>query len=129
MAVVQMNVRLDADVKAAGDEVFAEIGYSPTEAVRALWKFAQRNRHKPAAVEEAMRALRDSKETGQEEAARAQRIAEAEEWLDCGPRIIRDYYAQFGIDYDSLPPLTHEDYDRLLEEAYDEKYGKWLGVS
>ena len=129
MATVQMNVRMDTALKECGDAVFANIGYTPTEIVRAVWSFAQRNRQNCSAVEELVKSLRDPKEIEEEEAARAKRRAEAEEWLERGPRIIRDYYAQFGIDYDSLPPLTHEDYDRLLEEAYDEKYGKWLGLS
>ena len=129
MTPVQMNVRIDRDLKEAGDAAFADIGYTPTEAVRELWGFAKRNRHNRRAMAEVMRTLRDPREVEREEADRAKRIAEAEEWLNRGPRIIRDYYAQFGIEYDSLPPLTHEDYDRLLEEAYDEKYGKWLGIA
>ena len=122
MAPVQMNVRMDRALKKEGDAVFADIGYTPTEVVREVWSFAQRNRHNSRAVAELMNSMRDPHEIEEEEAARAKRRAEAEEWLERGPRIIRDYYAQFGIDYDSLPPLTHEDYDRLLEEHYAEKY-------
>lgn len=129
MSPVQMNVRIDRSLKEDGDAVFADLGYTPTEVVREVWGFARRNRHNRRVVADFMRSLRDPREIEDEEAARAKRAKEAEEWLDRGPRIIRDYYAQFGIDYDSLPPLTHEDYDRLLEEAYDEKYGKWLGLS
>ena len=128
MGAVQMNVRMEDALKGEGDAVFAEIGYTPTDVVREVWGFARRNRHRPRVVADVLKQMRDPDEVRKEDEARAQRIAEAEEWLDAGPRIIRDYYAQFGIDYDSLPPFTHEDYDRLLEEAYDEKYGKWLGI-
>ena len=122
MAAVQMNVRLDDALKREGDEVFSDAGFTSTEVVRAVWGFARRNRHNRRAVVDLMRSLRDPQEVEREQAAREKRIAEAEDWLERGSRIIRDYYAQFGIDYDSLPPLTHEDYDRLLEEAYAEKY-------
>lgn len=35
-----MNVRIPADLKRCGDESFASIGVTPTEAVRALWEKA-----------------------------------------------------------------------------------------
>lgn len=40
MGNVQMNVRIDENVKALGDAVLAEAGYTPTDAVRLLWTFA-----------------------------------------------------------------------------------------
>lgn len=36
---VQMNVRIDANEKCEGDEVLARCGYTPSEAVRALWHY------------------------------------------------------------------------------------------
>ena len=37
-ALTQMNVRIDAALKSAGDEALSSIGFSPTQAVRALWE-------------------------------------------------------------------------------------------
>ena len=37
-AVVQMNVRIDSQLKNAGDRVLERAGLSPTKAVRALWE-------------------------------------------------------------------------------------------
>ncbi len=37
---VQMNIRIPNDVKQRGNEAFASIGVTPTEAVRALWEKA-----------------------------------------------------------------------------------------
>ena len=38
----QLNVRIDSDLKRAGDAVFTSIGLSPSQAVRALWELAAR---------------------------------------------------------------------------------------
>ena len=40
MALVQMNTRLDAKLKERGDRVFARRGYTPSQAVRAVWAYA-----------------------------------------------------------------------------------------
>ena len=37
--MVQMNTRIDATLKEAGDAVLARLGYSPSMAVRGLWQF------------------------------------------------------------------------------------------
>jgi antitoxin component of RelBE/YafQ-DinJ toxin-antitoxin module len=41
-ASAQVNVRMDPLLKAAGDTGLADIGFSPSEAVRALWTLAAR---------------------------------------------------------------------------------------
>ena len=40
MSAVQMNIRLDSALKASGNAVIAELGYTPSQVVRALWEFA-----------------------------------------------------------------------------------------
>lgn len=35
----QMNTRIDAGLKEAGDAVLARLGYTPSAAVRGLWRF------------------------------------------------------------------------------------------
>lgn len=37
--MVQMNVRLDEDLKARGDERLRRLGVTPSEAVRLLWTY------------------------------------------------------------------------------------------
>lgn len=39
-ASVQMNVRIDAELKQRGDAALQSLGFSPTKAVRALWSLA-----------------------------------------------------------------------------------------
>lgn len=38
--VVQLNTRLNADLKRGGDAVFARFGLSPSEVVRKVWQYA-----------------------------------------------------------------------------------------
>ena len=40
----QVNARIDATLKATGDAGLAAAGYTPTQAVRALWALASRSR-------------------------------------------------------------------------------------
>ena len=35
----QMNMRIDAELKAAGDAALAHLSYTPSAAVRGLWRF------------------------------------------------------------------------------------------
>ena len=125
MESVQMNVRIDREMKASGDAAFAEAGFTPSEAVRVFWDFARRNRR---TLREFMDSLREPEEVRREREELARREAEAEAWVEELQRPIREFYEQFGIDPSTLPPFTQEDYERLEEEMYDEKYGKWLGL-
>ncbi len=46
--VVQMNVGIDSSLKERGDAVLAGAGYTPTQAVRALWTIASGNKGNPS---------------------------------------------------------------------------------
>lgn len=50
MAATQMNLRIDSQIKERGDAVLMEAGYSPTQAVRAVWAFAAAHAHEPQVV-------------------------------------------------------------------------------
>lgn len=45
---VQLNTRIDAMLKQSGDAVFARNGYTPSEAVRALWRYAAEHQAVPS---------------------------------------------------------------------------------
>ena len=66
--MTQMNTRIEQDLKQRGDAVLAEAGFSPSEAVRALWKFAVAHEREPKAVTRAL-ALDDPKAEARREAA------------------------------------------------------------
>ena len=40
MGMTQMNVRIDEDLKAAGDAAFRAAGVTPSEVVRSVWEYA-----------------------------------------------------------------------------------------
>lgn len=48
----QMNTRIDAELKAAGDAALARLGYTPSAAVRGLWRFVVDHQDDAAAVRE-----------------------------------------------------------------------------
>ena len=48
----QMNTRIDAELKVAGDAALAHLGYTPSAAVRGLWRFVVDHQDDAAAVRE-----------------------------------------------------------------------------
>ena len=57
------------------------------------------------------------------------RQSDAEAWAKSFQKPVRDCYAQLGIDFSGLSPVTLEEQESLLEGAYDEKYAGWLELS
>lgn len=43
----RVNVRIDTDLKTAGDAALAAAGFTPTQAVRILWSLAVRYQDEP----------------------------------------------------------------------------------
>lgn len=50
MAMTQMNVRLEDDLKRRGDAAFAAAGYTPTQVVRRIWERAVEMGDNPEAL-------------------------------------------------------------------------------
>lgn len=48
----QMNTRIDVGLKEAGDAVLSRLGYTPSAAVRGLWRFVVDHQDDAAAVRE-----------------------------------------------------------------------------
>ena len=120
MTLTQMNIRIESEMKSAGDAAFAEIGYSPTEAVRELWGFAQRNRNDKQAIGDMMRSLCDPRSVEAEETSSAHRDAEFEEWLERGANLLSAFCVQAGIEPPAIPSLEPHEYDELLACALEE---------
>lgn len=116
-AVVQMNVRIDAQLKDAGDCVLEKVGLSPTKAVRALW---ERLASFSDAPEKAVKLLLPSDGASEPsiEAERARKLRVAQE----GAQIVARSLAELGIDVSSV---TDEiPYDELRERALMERLGE-----
>ena len=116
-AVVQMNVRIDAQLKDAGDRVLEKVGLSPTKAVRSLW---ERLASFSDAPEKAVKLLLPSDGASEPsiEAERARKLRVAQE----GAQIVARSLAELGIDVSSITDETP--YDELRERALMERLGE-----
>lgn len=106
----QMNVRLDSQLKEAGDAVLASLGMTPSQAVRALWEYLVVNGCMPSRSGAAASSS-DMAVTASMESRAAQ-----------GSHIIRDSCLKYGI---PIPEFSG-DYDDLYEEAMADRYPEWV---
>ena len=117
-AVVQMNVRLDAELKAKGDGVLERAGLTPTKAVRALWERLASCSDRPEKVTELlMPQERPSDESEDAERSRKLRIARE------GAQIVARSLAERGIEVSSVTDDTpyEELRERVLVERLQER--------
>ena len=112
MAAAQMNIRMDSALKASGNAVIAELGYTPSQVVRALWEFATVQGTLPPALKH---LLRDSKDAGTAGCDTPDRVSE-------GAALLSSFYQQVGIEEPTSSPI---DYDELRELAASEQREKW----
>lgn len=121
MATAQINARIDADVKALGDQALSSIGYSPTKAIRALWEFAGERIHDRKALRELFEMLQGEREAAKREADLAYWQAKVEE----GPRMVERIFREMGVE-DYTPPdfSDREALENLLYEAKVDKLGE-----
>lgn len=92
MPTGQMNVRIDDDIRIAGNEAFESIGWSPSQAAREVWAYAARNRRNPRKLKEMRRLLED--------APVRPSVSKAEE----SARIVSEGLAKMGIDIKKCKP-------------------------
>ena len=123
MAAVQMNVRIDEETKARGDEVFARWGLTPSQVVRAVWEYAEEKGEPPAFMRPARGAEHDAEVQ--------RRLALVRE----GAAIWRNFFLDNGLPVPAPRKIPCEDlrededfgkpkrerYDDLRYEAYLEK--------
>ena len=108
---VQMNVRIDAALKKQGDRAFERIGSSPSEMVRALWRYASRHANEPETLRHLMEELE-----GESEAQDVILEPTRRGW-----EIMEEAYHALGIAPAPLPEDDEERlayYDELKEEAW-----------
>lgn len=114
MPPVQMNVRIDEKQKSAGDAVFALVGYTPTDVVRAMWGFAARNAGEPSAVRDLLATMRAPLDSEQEEEQQRRRRL-----LDEGGNIYQRFLDTLGVD--QLPAIEQQDIRELRQHAYADR--------
>lgn len=122
---VQMNVRIDRELKREGDAALAAAGYTPSQAVRALWENA-------VALRRDTETLKDylSRQSPKSQAQPAQSepteeaVPEEDEGLrahNARMQAIQQRFAAIGIDT-SAPYADDESDDDAREAVLIEKY-------
>ena len=104
---VQMNVRIDDELKREGDAVLSQAGLTPSQAVRSLWRVIQGNRDNPKAIVEML----DPDRVDDDVARREKRLAAIER----GRHICDEFLLAHGIDSGVVDDDLPSD-DELLEE-------------
>lgn len=115
MGMTQINARISASVKLAGDAALNEAGYTPTQAIRALWEYAGRNRGNEKELRRVFDVLEGKNDVGSRGSEVARRLQIAAE----GPLIAERALSEMGID----PAVYSDDAaDKdLLEQALLDK--------
>ena len=113
MPTTQFNVRIDEDDKAAGDEAFASIDYSPSQIVQAVWNYAARNRRNKKALRKLTSLV------GQQEKADLSEKETRLQWHARASKIYSDMLKEMGIE--GIPEPVNMTDEELLYQAYLDK--------
>lgn len=117
MAMGQMNVRIDEDLRVRGNLALQAAGYTPSQAVRELWEFAARNRFEPEAVRSGFGQLAETADDATTEGAVDFDFPLGEGW-----RIVDEGLRALGVS--SAPGEAEPSYEELRQIAYEER---WAG--
>lgn len=109
-ATSQVNARIDAVLKEEGDAGLASAGYTPTQAIRSLWRLASRLRANPARLAEMLEAGGD----GPEEERMGRRRASLLRGAELYAKGLEGMGVDLPLSVDARP------YDELREDAYRE---------
>ncbi len=118
---VQVNARIDAELKREGDAALAAAGLTPTQAVRALWELATHLKESPGQLRAAL--LPDERQ--REQAARDKEIQRKLKLVKEGASLMERSYRSNGLPWP--PPTSELSYDELKELAYRERSGEEMG--
>lgn len=117
----QVNARIDPELKRSGDKGLAAAGISPTEGVRALYELASLYAKKPRKLIAALYPKAEEQAEKTAAGARARKL----KLIDEGASIVADARAELGIS--ASPSAIAPSFDDLVERAYDDKYGAFMG--
>lgn len=108
MPAVQLNTRIDAQVKEQGDAVLLRSGYTPSQAVRSLWSFVIEHQDVPSFMKNA------DEVKGGVDGSRAL----AMEGFGLAMRLAEEKGLPFSVE--SAP-----DFETLEDEMYDEMFDEY----
>lgn len=110
---VQMNVRMDRQLKDAGDAVLARLGMTPSQAVRELWQYLTENGHMPTV-----------KKNNHEVLSGDVRLKASSSHVSEGAALVSSFYERFSIQRPS--PDEAFDYDELYDQMMSERFSDWI---
>lgn len=114
--LTQMNTRIDRKLKERGDAALARAGFTPSQAVRALWKFAAE--HEPKEIEVLLRGEEEPGEVERRDAALKLQETEAF-WTKCDEIVDELQNRRVAA---GLPPLDES--NSLSDDELKER--EWL---
>lgn len=114
--LTQMNTRIDRTLKERGDAALARAGFTPSQAVRALWKFAAE--HEPKEIEVLLRGEEEPGEAERQDAALKLQETEAF-WTKCDEIVDELQNRRVAA---GLPPLDES--NSLSDDELKER--EWL---
>lgn len=117
-ATAQVNVRMDARMKGAGDAGLTAAGITPSEAVRALWRLAADYIGDPTRL----RRVLFPGTVG--ESSHGEELARRRELLTAGSSLARNAFERSHVAWPSAPMGSDDELKRL---AYVERHGEGLG--
>lgn len=109
--MAQINVRINRDLKEAGDAVLARLGVSPSQIVRDLWAKLAEHRDAPQQV---LDALQLDTRTAEEQAEIDRKLA----IIERATTRFEEFGKRYGLNVADCRPLTDDE----LEEARWEEY-------
>lgn len=115
-SMAQLNVRMNTELKAAGDSVLELYGIAPSELIRALWSKIS---HGEQALDQVVRVL------ATDPAAGSVKTADATGGTSHIAQLIQQRQADFerevGLDPASYAPLSDDQLDDLVYQNYIEE--------
>lgn len=115
--IAQVNARVDADLKEQGDAALERAGFTPTTAIRALWRLAIQLDNQPGALADLLEPDR-ARATDEELAERARKVALAQK----GAHIVSDCLERMGIRPNgAASAVASLSLEEMRELAYEER--------
>lgn len=115
--MAQLNTRIEKELKHAGDAALKEAGYTPSQAIRALWKKVANSSDNPEAIRKLLSEspTKASPETDLSTNRKLQLLREGETQQKIA-------LEKLGISNESFQPFAHDSYEDLKETFILDRY-------
>lgn len=118
--MAQMNTRIDRRLKERGDAALARAGFTPSQAVRALWEFAAEHEYEPEVIEQAL-SPNQSQNVKRDETI-AVKLQDLEDIQKACSELLKNIKQRTGM---TSLPLETLPYKELRDLAYERRIKEW----